>query len=42
MSYKAPIYLTHALLTRLNTLALIKPLRNWDLLCKSITTKGKT
>jgi hypothetical protein len=36
------IYLTYDLLTRLNTLVLIKPLRNQGLLYKLITIKGRT
>jgi hypothetical protein len=40
--YKASIYLTHGLLTRLSTLVLIKPLRNQGLLYKLIIIKGRT
>jgi len=40
--YKTFIYLIYNLLTRLNTLILIKPLRNQGLLYKLITIKEKT
>jgi len=41
MFYKAFIYSIHGLLTGLNTLILIKPLRNQSLLYKLIMIKEK-
>jgi hypothetical protein len=42
MFYKAFIYLTYGLLTRLSTLVLIKPLRNQGLSYKLIMIRERT